>query len=192
MTQQTKDDVALVEEVGAKVTPPFTEAERAYAERLVADGTDPVAAGEAVLDERVAANARAVRERDGDPYPSLEGLLDPAVQKRRAQRKIDAEHGDAGPLSPDMAREAQALSDAQAENERLRKENAEQAAKIAEAGNSLADYENLRQKVADLESENERLRDTGGTPATPTPGAPGGTEQTGPGSASTKRPGEKT
>lgn len=182
-----KDDIALVAEVGGKVTPPFTEAERAYAESLVEQGTDPVDASERVLDERIAANARAVRERDGDPYPALEGLLDAATQKRRAQRRVDAQHGTGEPLSPDMAREAAALEEARAENERLRKDNEEQAAKIAEAGNALEDYERLRQQVADLEAENERLRGTGGAPTTTAPGAPGGTEQTGPGTASVKK-----
>lgn len=92
---------AQVRTIAAKVRPPFTrytqkdddgqpvetgELPRALA--LVADGMDPVAACEQIVDERVATSARSIRARDGDPYPPLDSYLPAGERRKRALESI--------------------------------------------------------------------------------------------------------
>lgn len=155
---KTNDKADLAYEVGAKIDPPLTEAERNRVARLVEDGADPIDAAERVLDERVGSDARTVRDRDGDPYPRLESLLAPSEQKRRASRKVEETFGDTATPTPDQARELAALRAAAEETEELRKTSEANVAELERLRAELDSTAALRERTAELEAENERLR----------------------------------
>lgn len=187
---KTEDKTSLAFEAGSKIDPAFSEAERKRVQQLVDSGVDQMAAAEKVLDERVGVNARVVRERDGNPYPSLDSFLADDVRRLRAKAKIEQEFGDVGPVTPDLARERAALKAAQEEVEALRKQVEDKNAVLTTATAGLSELEALRRRVAEAEAEAERLRGLQGgrTTATEVQSVdPGPGEQTGGLAGSTKR-----
>lgn len=190
-TKTPDKNLTMVQTIGKRLRPPFTEAERNLAETYVEQGADPVAAAQRVLDGRVAMASAVVRERDGDPYPPLESLLDDDERKARAKAKYAEEFGETGgDVPPDLAREQAAHRAALEEVERLRKEVDEVKAQAeADVSAGLAALEEERQKVKDLEAEAERLRTQGETPPLPgsEPAKTGPNEQTGGLAGSTRK-----
>lgn len=147
---------AQVRTIAAKVRPPFThytqkdddgqpvetgELPRALA--LVADGTDPVDACEQIIDERVATSARAIRARDGDPYPRMDTYL-PAGERRK--RALDAIDG--APAEPASTRDAEDLARLRAEVEQRAKDDEAARAEAARvAAEKDAEIAALREQL---------------------------------------------
>lgn len=97
---KTADDTAFLT-IAERVDPPFTPQEVDLGVRRITAGADPVTAAEQIVDERVGMSSRAVRAREGDPYPPCDTLLDKADRRRYAEAKIDAEVGPAEPAPPE-------------------------------------------------------------------------------------------
>lgn len=154
---ETRKSAATVGSLAEKVTPPLTEQEQDRAEELVAQGLDPVDACEQVLDERVGNNARAIRERDGDPYPPLDSFLPEGERKKRAQGRVDREFGG----TPDTS-----------EVEALRAEVAELRSLDLGGGTTLAAYRETAAELDRLRAQvgEQLLPDPGHAPEDPTQG----------------------